>query len=255
MYPAAQDVKRMFSFRSILFLAVALAGCYIFQGAMFALVAALGVVLGILATALSFTSKNTGSVQYSVRSLLVAMTAFAVLFVWHHNRFRNQDRAVAEIQSLGGRVEFAHRADRVFAAASESSRPTVDAASIIQQPIGPTDLRCLMWLTDLKRLDLDYCHFGNGGLPYLARLTNLEWLDLEDTQTSDAGLVHLKGLRNLESLILDGNDITDKGLVHLENLKRLKYLRLRNTKVTANGVTELQKMLPSCKIIATSSPN
>ncbi len=243
------QLKRLVTARSIVFLVLALTACYISRGTTFLLVVLLGVVLGCIAAGLSITSSRAGTLQFGLRTLLVVITLVAVLLVWHQNRFRYQRLAIAEIQRLGGSVAYANRMVGEFLIGTDANaRPVVDGVSLTNLPLSPGDLRCLAWLTEMKRLDLDYSHFGDAGLVHLADLTNLEWLDLEDTQTTDDGLVHLQKLQSLEALILDGNPITNDGLARLKKLKRLKYLRVRNTKVTAEGASRFEKAMPGCRV-------
>src|SRR6266481_2388675 len=87
-----------------------------------------------------------------------------------------QERAVAEIKKLGGKVEVdAKRADAPVVAVNLKQTPVADAS-----------------------------------LEHLKGLTKLEILSLKDTGVSDDGLGYLKGLTNLEVLELSRTKVTDQ---------------------------------------------
>jgi hypothetical protein len=126
-----------------------------------------------------------------------------------------EDKAVAFVQKLGGKVERDEKAP---------GKPVVAVS-----------------LTFIKVKDAE--------LKELAPLKNLHTLDLTGTQVGDVGLKGLAPLKNLHELQLGGTQVGDAGLKELAALKNLKFVDLGATKVTAAGVKELQMALPKCKIL------
>jgi hypothetical protein len=125
-----------------------------------------------------------------------------------------QDRAVAAIEKLGGKVE--------------RNRTSVG------HPVVHVDLR----MTGATDTDL----------AVLEPLRGLQSLYLSSNAITDAGLAHLEGLTNLRRLDLDFNPITDAGLAHLEGLTNLRRLDIHVTKVTSAGAERLERKLPKAII-------
>jgi hypothetical protein len=125
-----------------------------------------------------------------------------------------EDRAIAAIEKLGGKV----------------TRDPKKAGS----PVIAVDLR------SRKVTDKD--------LESLQGLKAVESLVLSNNRITDAGLAHLKGLRTLRSLKLDFTGITDKGLEHLKSLQQLEYLHIGYTQVKKEARAKLQEALPKLKI-------
>jgi len=111
--------------------------------------------------------------------------------------------------------------------------------SLVDTPVGDSELVNLNGLRELTSLLLDDTSVSDAGLIHLHRLLNLQELSLTDTQVGDAGLVHLKGLTSLVYLDLAGTQITDAGLIHLNGLP-LQFLDLGGTRVTDTGLTRLK---------------
>jgi Leucine Rich repeat len=121
-----------------------------------------------------------------------------------------QDRAVAAIQRMGGKV--------------------VRDRAILGHPVVHVDLR-MTRVTD-------------SDLAVLEHLRGIQSVYLSASGITDAGLVHLEKLTRLRRLDLDFNPITDAGLAHLEGLINLRVLDIHGTKITTAGVERLERKLP-----------
>jgi hypothetical protein len=93
-----------------------------------------------------------------------------------------QEKAIAEIQKLGGKV-------------------TIDK----DKPAKP-----------VLEVHLSGTRVTDAGLEHLRGLTELILLNLMNTQVTDAGLEHIKGLKNLQTLNLTGTKVTDEGVKNLK---------------------------------------
>jgi hypothetical protein len=103
-----------------------------------------------------------------------------------------RERALAEVQRLGGRFEVDE---------NDPAKPVV-LVDLSGAPATDASLTCL------------------GGLPNLRRLY------LGATNVTDAGLVHLKGLTELRILALDGTKVTDAGVQDLKQvLPKAEFVR------------------------------
>lgn len=127
-----------------------------------------------------------------------------------------EDRAVAAIEKLGGKVE------------RDKNKPGSPVVSVN--------------LSSLKVTNKD--------LEHLKELHALESLDLSLNPITDGGLMHLKDMKRLRSLQLAFTNITGAGLEHLEGLSQLENLHVGYCKVRGGeGMKKLQKALPKLKII------
>ena len=173
-----------------------------------------------------------------------------------------EDRSVAAIEALGGRV---NRND-------QGPRAPVIRVDLSSTKATDNDLKALATLKDLQWLTLSQTVVTDAGLKELALLPALQVLELQGTRVTDAGLKHLAPLNGLRELylietkvadaglkdlsplqsltILDltATRVTDAGLKNLKDLKGLKELLLEETRVTAVGAAELRKSLPNCRI-------
>jgi hypothetical protein len=126
----------------------------------------------------------------------------AVPCAWGAEPQTEQDRAVAAIKKVGGRVQFDENGSgKHVLGVSFKDRKVTDAA-----------LQHIKQLATLRSLDLNATDVSDAGLEHLKGLLDLRELKLRKTKVTDAGLEHLKGLTNLRSLYLTETRITDAGL-------------------------------------------
>jgi hypothetical protein len=194
--------------------------------------------------------------QLSLRSLLVLLLALGIWLGLTFNRVRQQRAAVARIQQLGGKVQYAHdvAATRV---AGQPKQPVVPGPPWLRRLLGPEFFDTVLWVRLNKTAVTD------ADLRLVARLDRLEFLDLYSTSISDAGLFELRHCRRLKSLTLSETTVTDDGLRHLPNMpyaagvslggtavgdeglyhlrgqRGLVHLELRATRVTSRGIRHL----------------
>jgi hypothetical protein len=173
------------------------------------------------------------------------------------------DRALANIQKIGGTFERDRRLDGepvvkvdlshkpATDADLEALKPLVQLNSLSLRGTEVTDLgmAVLKATGKLRNLDLDQSAVTNRGLEHVAALSSLRGLHLAGTMVTDAGLPYISGLSKLWVLSLKDTQVSDAGLVHLAKLSRLRVLNLENTKVTEAGVAKLRKDLPQARIV------
>ena len=190
----------------------------------------------------------------------------AVLCAWlasHANRARQEQAALAVVQSLGGRVRYdwqpdlAEVGDRMrqsrLALQTGGVQPTFG-----DEPSGPRWLRQLIgneYFQYITEVDIRGDRWGRAPLEIsdeqlrlICSLKDLQHLVLVNTDTGDNMLRHVGGATDLRRLVLRDLPITNAGLLQLHSLHQLEQLHLINTDVTAEGVTALQKELPNCRV-------
>jgi hypothetical protein len=208
--------------------------------------------------------------QYSLRTLLIFVTLFAVACSWFTVKMQHAKRqreAVEAIMQLGGLVLYDYETFQYKDSVHISGSPI-----IVNEPSTPLWLRNLLGrdffynvitvlvysengldyiesLTQIENLYLIGASSTDATLSQLNRLTKLQTLYLYDSQVTDAGLVNLEGLTNLILLDLNNTPISDAGLENLKRFTKLQTLDLHKTKVTDAGVQDLQKALPKLKIV------
>lgn len=212
-------------------------------------------------------------------ALYILMTVAAAWLGFTMKRLRDQERAVARIEDLGGGVTYDYQVDKT------SKIP-------LGEPPGPQwlrdvlghqwnvcvievflakengrvtdqDLAVLQSLPDLRRLYLNGNHgVTDDGLAYLAELSKLQTLGLSGCTIRGAGLEHLKKLpivdlrisgtkvtddqlhwlesmSNLEKFVAERTPITSQGMIHFHGLKELRELNLNRTLVDDAGLAYL----------------
>jgi hypothetical protein len=148
-------------------------------------------------------------------------------------------RAVREIEGMGGRVGFSgRRTDVSFV----HCRGFDDAA--LERAAGP-----LSRLPRLKSLTLRSIAITDAGLSCLKAFPQLVELDLSDTRITNAGLAYVAVLPNLQSLSLSWTGVTDEGLKQLKGMATLQHLNVLSTSVTRAGAADLVGALPGLQIV------
>jgi hypothetical protein len=205
--------------------------------------------------------------QYSLRTLLIIVTLFAVACSWFAVKMqqaKRQREAVEEILRLGGILLYDYETFEFAGSVHISGSPT-----IVNEPSTPLWLRNLLgrdffynvitvlvysedgldYVDNLTQIENLYLigSITDANLSHLGLLTKLQTLYLYDSPITDAGLANLEGLPNLKLLDIHSIPITDAGLAHLKRFTKLQTLHLHKTKVTNAGIQDLQKALPKLK--------
>jgi serine/threonine protein kinase len=170
-----------------------------------------------------------------------------------------QDRAVTEIERLGGKVKRGGGPDNLVVEVELSKTQVTDGALVHLKPlaglqvlklretqIGDEGLAHLKNLVRLQELDLYDCHHvDKNGLAQIRGLIGLQMLDLRGTKIDDQAMEHLKSFPQLRSLVLSMcSDITDAGMENLKHLTGLRHLELAYcTKITDDGFASLKDLI------------
>jgi hypothetical protein len=150
---------------------------------------------------------------------------------WVVARAREQRRAIAAIEAVGGVVCFDYQ--KMQFGSFDSSKP-VPGARWLRALVGDEPFRSVIYVALCARKTCD-----DAALAQVANFPRLEVLQLDGSAITDAGLVHIRGLRHLERLDLGWTAVTDAGLANVEGLESLIVLNLSHTKITDAGLAHI----------------
>lgn len=140
-----------------------------------------------------------------------------------------QQKAVAEIEKIGGKIEY-------------NAAGKVVKIDLNNAKIADADVKILALFSELEWLDLRITPIGDEAAGYLGNLRNLKFLNLFRTNLTDSGLAQLRNLTQLETLLIGGTQITDEGLKNLESLSKLRKISVFRTAVSNAGLKHLEKL-------------
>jgi hypothetical protein len=216
--------------------------------------------------------------QYSLRSLLIATTVFALilgLLCTGLQRITRQQRALIHIADSGGFLRyyikpdnwlqrynvdpfqkvvfFEIRSDSAVAAILDSADEFPDLASVGIWPgvsdAGLKRARDFDRFPGIDGFSLVDAQITDAGMDFLSQCTRLRHLSINGAgQITDEGLEHFADLPKLDDLWLmsargkETLHITDAGLEHVGRMTKLKHLVLWNLPITDAGLTHLQNL-------------
>jgi len=197
--------------------------------------------------------------RFTVRSLLIAVTIFAIPLGWMATRIqtaRRQQTATAKLESAGATVMDYHFtvgqngqlvADREFprvsafrAVLGDDFFSDVVEVNASHTEISGSDLVALSCFPKLEYLFLDGLKIGDSDLDNLAACRGLTRLTLNGTAVSDRGMHVIGTLTNLKILELSNTKVSDNGLVYLKGLTQLEQLVLDNCRIRGPGLKYLR---------------
>ncbi len=190
--------------------------------------------------------------RFSLRTLVIVMTAFTLWIGYASYRANRQREAVEALQTQDAQVRYAHEYE-FDANHGPVRRGEVKNAS----PPGPEWLRgvvgehyfirpLVLWhvkdpapLVELSSVEEIYgLQFDDREAPHLQRLSQLKVLMLNKMSTvSDFGF--LAELPELVHFSASHVAFDDEDAVHLESLPNLLWLQLRGTRITDEGVRRI----------------
>jgi hypothetical protein len=180
--------------------------------------------------------------RFTIRALLVALTASAVGVGWFAHYVQERRAAFSAIKEAGGKFRMLVGGEPTWLEkwfGPEAFGPVY----AVDMRHGRADNELLAHigvLTQVTDLDLSDADVDDEGLKQIARLP-LRRLWLQDTAISDASAATLSGMKQLRFLQLNATELTDEFLAHLEPLPQLDNLGLRGTKVTTAGMQHLAR--------------
>ena len=189
--------------------------------------------------------------QFSLRTLLIFVTLFAVACSWvavKMGQAKRQREAIEAIRKAGGFVWYAegdYSLNRTWGVdvLGVDFYANVEGASFDHRTNNPdetlkTITPYLVTFKTLTFLDLDKNPVTDKSIPVLLQLKNLDSLQLGGSTITDDGLAQLKDLPNLRRLsLVYADQITDEGIMHLKQFPKLRNIRFEshNPHITKNA--------------------
>jgi hypothetical protein len=213
--------------------------------------------------------------QFSLRTLLLTVTACAIWVGWYANRVHRQKIAVQAVLDLGGTVFYDYQSvdDRrgrfVYDPKAEPAWPhwivrafgvdsvqNVVNVAIMNGRATDETLRLIGQVPSIKVITLKGGNVTNTGVAYLCELPNLQALGLWQTHVGDGGLQCLAPHKHLKNLVLDETNVTDQDLVYLRDMTDMEeWLGLTDNPITDRGLENLvgMKKLRSLNLLRTKA--
>lgn len=179
--------------------------------------------------------------QFSLGSLLILVTLWAILFSWLGPQIRQipEEKRLAErIEQLGGRINWGGAGQ----GRGKNRLWYIGSLDLSGTNVNDDDLAEIALLPELTHLCLNNTRISAKGSAHLRRATGLKQLELSGTAITDEELQQFQSISGLEVLKLDGCAITDDGLRHLAGFVELWMLNLDRTAITDNGLIHLAQL-------------
>ncbi len=205
--------------------------------------------------------------RFSLCTLLVLVTVVGIWLGVAFHRAREQARAVAVIQSVGGYASYDFlRGEATLGdpyAASDVPRWLLHHLGIdffhnivrvsFYEPATEEALKALDALPHITVLEIDRFSGTSEAFSHLRSLKKLQTLHVgrstADTfQFDDSALAHLSRNAPLQELWLRRTSVTDRGLQYLRSFRTLETVYLEDSQVTHAGAKTLSDALPDCYI-------
>jgi hypothetical protein len=175
-----------------------------------------------------------------------------------------QQRAVAEVLRLGGRISYDWEDERngrdrrgvvrlwLMNVGRKDYLEEVVGISFAGTELTDADLsrlhRHLAGLRNVRELRLSRTDVSSDGVAMVVGMPEMAKLFLDGTKIDDGALRHVAAMPGLRVLMLNQTAVTDAGLPHLARCRALRLVNLYETAVTAEGVDQLQSELPALRI-------
>ncbi len=167
--------------------------------------------------------------QFSLRTLMLAITFFAAWLAFYYLSGKRAERAAKALEQIGASVCYDYQ--RV-----------AGGYSVTKPKPGPAFLHAILGdglLQHAEFVELQRKNLKVGELAPLDYLTTIQNLQIRECDLTDEHLVHIAGLRQLTVLLLDDGQITDQGLVNLAKLSGLEQLQISNNQIHGSGLKYL----------------
>jgi hypothetical protein len=204
--------------------------------------------------------------QYSLRSLLIFVTVFAVACSWFTVKM-NQAKRQREFRNLlagmGYQSQFDFDGEIMEVSYHPRNRPYPEwledllgmdflyDVTAIGRPIeflpprnklSDVEMERMKDLSKLRDLEIANSMVTDVGLESLQGLAQLRFLRLSHTGITDRGLESLKNMNDLEVLCLQETQVSDLEICHLLHMRKLRILDLTGTKITDAGMELVSRL-------------
>jgi len=182
--------------------------------------------------------------RFSLRALLIAVTAFGVWLGIKLHEAREQRAAVKEIRALGGWVHYDYQIAGGSFVPQGQPWPPQWLLSIFGEDFFQDVVEVNMVYNDDGPKRLDNNLVSDEVKRYLPGLPQLTSLALKEGQATDDCLRTIASLSRLEEIYMwDAPAVTDAGAAPLRNLAHLKFIHLSGAQLTDESLRTFGGML------------
>ncbi|HUE74829.1 MAG TPA: hypothetical protein VMP01_28435 [Pirellulaceae bacterium] len=198
--------------------------------------------------------------QFSLRTLMVGMVVFSLLFAAlgiRAERARRQAAAVATIRKFDHIVQYQESSVPLWLT-SWLGRDFFDDVKEVWcregvQPQSPKDINqfaeAISDLSNVESFRGEAPWIDRRTTAWLGRQSTLRFLNLEKSNLGDSDVEPLQRLHQLEQLLITEGTIGDEAAKHLANFPNLKNLCLRRTQIGDDGMALIAAGSPSLRML------
>jgi hypothetical protein len=190
--------------------------------------------------------------RFSLRTLLVVTTLLACWLGYQVRRWNERDKAIAQLQALGGEVFFGTNPTPQWLVAMFGEKPfrRVGVVNLHRLPATDEHLRLMAWFPDVETVAINRSKVTDAGIKHLAGRSKLWWLEMEAIDIGDEGLLQLKDLPSLITLRLNDTRVTYEGVKQiLPRFNKLQELWINRTRVTPEEVAAIRAAWPKLQVV------
>ncbi len=168
--------------------------------------------------------------QFSVGTLLLVITACAVVLGIVTERARDQRALINDIKRLGGRVSLTHEMNGEGEGNTQADQQA--RRSLLARWLGDD-------YADIGSIEIQGRTLSDELFSRICRLTQLRNASWLGTQFTDRRLFEMRSLTRLRELHIKGSPVTDVGLAGVARMRDLRSVTLSNTRVRGPGLVHL----------------
>lgn len=171
--------------------------------------------------------------SYSLRSLLILITAFCIWLGWRVESTRRQREAIAAIERMGGLVGYKFQ----MTPSGVNQKATSDTPAWLWPVFGKGEIVFISF--QMKNVDdSDLAELAEN----LKAIHSFRLLSLDRTKIGDTTAKKLSALRNFNVLNIDTTNVSDEGIEYLMAMPQLEVLSIVFAdRITNDGLSRLVK--------------
>ena len=176
--------------------------------------------------------------RFSLRTLLLLITASSVWLGWHIHATRRQEHAVKAILAYGGWVRYDFQfSTKGYAPQNFDPKAESNVPRWLVEQLGVDFFHSVVQVnlnySDDSGTRKENSNTSDEALQYLPAMPDIRVLLLQNTQARDSSLKHVSNLRKLEHLYMwDVSLVSDAGVEHLEGLHNLKSVHINDSRIS-----------------------
>ncbi len=171
-----------------------------------------------------------------------AILAVCVFYFWSYYSGVVSQRAVRQVEAVGGTVESGLMVGYTF----KSGRTTTSLDSMAEGAMHRN--RLFATSDEIYFVDLTDCKMNDSDAAIIRRLPNCTILSLRNASLPTTALLEMVAMQSLEVVDLRGLAVNKEVLVVLEGHRTLRALILSADRTDASAIAEFKTRMPSCEV-------